>query len=80
MQIDNESFSAGDKVRVVQSVVVYHHPEHRNQAFDLKGQEGEVIDVVKELNGKPISANFPFVVKFSGKFRAHLQAHELEKV
>lgn len=80
MQIDTESFSIGDQVRVTESVVVYHHPEHRNQAFDLKGQEGEVIQVVKELNGRPISANFPYVVKFSGKFRAHLQAHELEKV
>lgn len=80
MQIDTESFSVGDKVRVAASVVVYHHPEHRNQAFDVKGQEGEVISVIKELKGKPISANFPFVVKFSGKFRAHLQAHELEKI
>jgi hypothetical protein len=80
MQIDTESFSIGDQVRVTESVVVYHHPEHRNQAFDLKGQEGEVVQVVKELNGRPISANFPYVVKFSGKFRAHLQAHELEKV
>ena len=80
MQIDTESFSIGDQVRVKESVVVYHHPDHRNQAFDLKGQEGEVIQVVKELNGKPISANFPYVIKFSGKFRAHLQAHELEKI
>ncbi|MDX2242687.1 MAG: ferredoxin-thioredoxin reductase variable chain [Leptolyngbyaceae cyanobacterium bins.302] len=80
MQIDTESFSVGDQVRVKESVVVYHHPEHRNQAFDIKGQEGGVIQVVKELHGKPISANFPYVVKFSGKFRAHLQAHELEKI
>lgn len=80
MQIDTESFSVGDKVRVATSVTVYHHPEHRNQAFDLKGQEGEVIEVVKEYHGKPVSANFPFVVKFGGKFRAHLQGHELEKV
>lgn len=80
MQIDTESFSVGDKVRVANSVVVYHHPEHRNQAFDLKGQEGEVIQVIKELHGKPISANFPFLIKFGAKFRAHLQANELEKV
>jgi hypothetical protein len=80
MQIDTESFSVGDKVRVKDSVVVYHHPAHRNQAFDLNGQEGEVLEVIKELNGKPISANFPFLVKFDTKFRAHLQAHELEKV
>lgn len=79
MQIDTESFSVGDKVRVASSVVVYHHPEHRNQAFDLKGQEGEVIQVIKELHGKPISANFPYLVKLGAKFRAHLQASELEK-
>lgn len=79
MQIDTDSFSIGDQVRVKESVVVFHHPEHRNQAFDLQGQTGEVIQVVKELHGKPISANFPYLVKFSPKFRAHLQAHELEK-
>ncbi|NJP09988.1 MAG: ferredoxin--nitrite reductase [Leptolyngbyaceae cyanobacterium RU_5_1] len=80
MQIDTESFSVGDRVRVAQSVIVYHHPAHRNQAYDLKGQEGEVIEVVKEWEGKPVSANFPFQVKFDGKFRVHLQAHELEKI
>ncbi len=80
MQIDTESFSVGDNVRVAESVIVYHNPEHRNQKFDLKGQEGEVIEVVKEYQGKPISANFPYVVKFTAKFRTHLQAHELEKI
>lgn len=30
----------GDRVRVRTSVIVYHHPEHRNQPFDLKGMEG----------------------------------------
>lgn len=78
MQIDTESFPVGSRVRVAQSVVVYHHPQHRNQPFDLQGQEGEVVDVVKEWHGKPISANFPFLIKFEGKFKAHLQAHELE--
>lgn len=69
----------GDKVQVTESVIVYHHPEHRNEAFDIKGLEGEVIAVVKELDGRPVSANFPYLVKFAGKFRAHLQAHELGK-
>ena len=27
----------GDRVRVMESVIVYHHPEHKKQAFDLKG-------------------------------------------
>ncbi|HEY9618608.1 MAG TPA: ferredoxin-thioredoxin reductase variable chain [Microcoleaceae cyanobacterium] len=80
MQIDTESFAVGSRVRVAQSVVVYHHPQHRNQPFDLQGQEGEVVEVVKEWHGKPVSANFPFLIKFDGKFKAHLQAHELETV
>ncbi|MBA2748672.1 MAG: ferredoxin--nitrite reductase, partial [Tatlockia sp.] len=25
----------GDKVRITESIIVYHHPEHRSQAFDL---------------------------------------------
>gem|GEM_PF-115094 len=69
---------AGDRVRVKESVVVYHHPEHRNAAFDLQGQEGEVLSLATEWQGRPISANFPIVVKFSKKFRAHLREEELE--
>ncbi len=68
----------GDRVRVKESVVVYHHPEHRNEAFDIKGFEGEIMAIVKEWKGRPVSANFPFLVKFEGKFRAHLQEFELE--
>lgn len=70
----------GDRVRVKESVIVYHHPQHRNQPFDLNGQEGEVINVASEWHGKAISANLPFVVKFDGKFRAHLRETELELV
>lgn len=80
MQIDTESFSVGSRVRVATSVVVYHYPQHRNQPFDLQGQEGDVVEVVREWQGKPVSANFPYLVKFDGKFKAHLQAHELEAV
>lgn len=60
--------------------MVYHHPEHRNQAFDLQGQEGEVIALANEWKGQPISANFPLVVKFDKRFRAHLREGELEQV
>lgn len=70
----------GDRVRVRTSVIVYHHPEHRNQPFDLKGMEGELKAVLRDWNGRPISANFPFQVQFGNKFRAHLQADELEVV
>jgi Ferredoxin thioredoxin reductase variable alpha chain len=70
----------GDRVRVTESVVVYHHPTARNKAFDLKGSEGEVVGIASEWQGKPISANFPLLVKFEGKFKAHLRDTELELV
>jgi len=68
----------GDRVRVKDSVVVYHHPEHRNQAFDLKGTEGEVISIVTQWQGRPVSANLPILVQVSKKFKAHLRENELE--
>ncbi|WP_341531131.1 ferredoxin-thioredoxin reductase variable chain [Nostoc sp. UHCC 0302] len=68
----------GDRVRVKDSVVVYHHPEHRSQAFDLKGTEGEVIGIATEWQGRPVSANLPILVQFSKKFKAHLRETELE--
>ncbi len=68
----------GDRVRVQESVVVYHHPEHRGNAFDLKGSEGEVVDVITQWHDKPVSANLPIVVQFSKKFKAHFREKELE--
>ena len=66
----------GDKVRVSSSVVVFHHPQHRGQAFDLAGQEGEVVSVLDDWKGRPISPTLPVVVAF-GKFKAHLRSDEL---
>ena len=77
MQV-GETFPVGSRVRVAKSVIVYHHPEHRNQPFDMKGQEGEVIGVIRELQGRPVSANLPYLIKFGQKFRAHFQAAEIE--
>lgn len=68
----------GDRVRVKESVLVYHHPSHRNDAFDIKGLEGEITAFANEYEGKPISANFPVLVKFETKFKAHLRENELE--
>ncbi|WP_041641130.1 ferredoxin-thioredoxin reductase variable chain [Trichormus azollae] len=68
----------GDRVRVKESVVVYHHPEHRGQAFDLKGTEGEISAIVTQWQGRPVSANLPVLVEFSKKFKAHLREGELE--
>ncbi len=83
MQVYGETLGSkvmkvGDRVRVKESVMVYHHPEHRNQPFDLKGLEGEVIAFANEWQGKPISANLPIYVQFSKKFKAHLRENELE--
>ena len=55
----NVVMKVGDRVRVKDSVVVYHHPEHRSQAFDLKGLEGEVVAIVTQWQGRPVSANLP---------------------
>lgn len=75
-----ENFSVGCQVRVKESVIVYHHPEHRKEAFDIKGMEGEVTDVITEWQSRPVSANYPICVKFDKKFRAHLQEGEIEVV
>jgi hypothetical protein len=66
----------GDKVKVSSSVVIFHHPEHRGKAFDLIGQDGEVISVLNDWKGRPISPTLPVVVAF-GKLRVHLRSDEL---
>ncbi|MGB3404949.1 MAG: ferredoxin-thioredoxin reductase variable chain [Microcoleaceae cyanobacterium] len=68
----------GDRVRVTQSTVVYTHPEHRNQPFDIKGTVGEVVDILTDWNGRPISPNLPILVQFSKKFKVHFRQEELE--
>ncbi|MGD1805971.1 ferredoxin-thioredoxin reductase variable chain [Dapis sp. BLCC M126] len=68
----------GDRVRVNSSVVVYIHPEHRGQPFDMKDEEGEVIGIVNEWKGRPVSANLPILVQFTTKFKVHLKEDELE--
>jgi hypothetical protein len=71
----------GDRVRVKTSVVIYHHPKHRSQAVDIVGQEGTIDKIATEWKGRPISANFPLIVKFDNdKLRAHLREDELEVI
>ncbi len=70
----------GDRVRVKESIIVYHNPEHRSEAFDIKGMEGEVLKIVTEWEGRPVSANLPILVKFNKKFKAHLRESELEVI
>lgn len=76
----NNTMNIGDRVRVKESVVVYHHPEHRGQGFDIKGSEGEIFAVVTQWQGRPVSANLPILVQFSKKFKAHLRENELEVI
>ena len=73
------SMQPGDQVTVSESVVVYHHPQHRGEAFDLKGQQGEVLQVLQDWKGRTISPTLPVVVAF-GKFRAHFRPDELQSV
>ena len=68
---------AGDQVKVIQSVVLFNHPEHRGQAFDMQGQQGQVHDVLHDWKGRTISPTLPVVVAF-GRFRAHFRADELD--
>lgn len=70
----------GDRVRVKESVVVYHHPEHRGQPFDIKGLEGDVVAIINQWQGRPVSANLPIQVKFDKKFKGHFRDNELEAI
>lgn len=73
----------GDRIRVKESVIFYHHPLHKNEAFDAKGLEGEITKVLSDYQGRPISPNFPIQVKFEIEgvkrpFKAHFQSNEIE--
>ena len=76
--LGSKFMKVGDRVRVKESVIVYHHPENRNQPFDIKGIEGEVIGLITEWQGRPVSANLPVYVQFTKKFKVHLRQDELE--
>jgi hypothetical protein len=71
----------GDRVRVKTSVIIYHHPKHRGQAVDILNQEGTIDKIATEWKGRPISANFPLIVKFDNdKLRTHMREDELEVI
>lgn len=74
----------GDRVRVSESVIIYHHPEHKKEPFDLKGEEGTVRGFASEYQDKVISATLPIQVRFetaSGKkLLVHLREDEVELV
>ena len=66
----------GYKVTVEASVVVFNHPQHRGEAFDMKGQSGEVVSVLNDWKGRVISPTLPVIVAF-GRYKAHFRADEL---
>mmetsp|Transcript_0 Transcript_0/g.1 ORF Transcript_0/g.1 Transcript_0/m.1 type:complete len:152 (-) Transcript_0:253-708(-) len=70
------ALDVGQRVRVSESVIVYHNPDKRNDACDVKGMEGTVVKVFDGL----ISANLPIQVDFGKKFKAHFREEELEKI
>jgi hypothetical protein len=71
----------GDRVRIIESVKVYHIPAHKGKPTEIRGYEGVIDKVITEWQGRPVSANFPLLVKFDEpKFRAHLQENEVEVV
>ncbi|MBD1876870.1 ferredoxin-thioredoxin reductase variable chain [Nodosilinea sp. FACHB-131] len=75
--------NVGERVRIKESVIFYHHPLHRNEAFDAKGLEGVVVSILTDYKGRPISPNFPVQVEFEVEgakrpMRAHLKQDELE--
>ncbi|MAV11329.1 MAG: ferredoxin--nitrite reductase [Synechococcus sp. MED850] len=70
---------AGDKVTVASSVVVFNHPEHRGKPFDMQGTSGEVVTVLDDWKGRPISPTLPVIVAF-GRYKAHFRADELSPV
>ncbi|MGF1570491.1 MAG: ferredoxin-thioredoxin reductase variable chain [Nodosilinea sp.] len=75
----------GDHVRIKESLILYHHPLRRNEAFDAKGMEGKIVGVLSDYKGRPISPNYPIQVEFEVEgakrpLRVHLRAEELEVV
>jgi Ferredoxin thioredoxin reductase variable alpha chain len=71
----------GDRVQVVEAITVYHIPGGKGQPVNIQGYEGSIDKIVTEWKGRPVSANFPVLVKFDNpKFRAHLQEHEVKVV
>ena len=75
--------NVGDRVRIKESIIFYHHPLHRNEAFEAQGLEGTIINILTDYKGRPISPNFPVQVEFEVEgakrpMRAHLKRDELE--
>ncbi|MGB2927022.1 MAG: ferredoxin-thioredoxin reductase variable chain [Limnothrix sp.] len=68
--------NVGDRIRVTESVMVYNHPKNRKVAYDLKGLEGEILEII----GRPVTATLPVKVRFEKRYSAHLKDGEFEVI
>ena len=81
---EKDDVPVGAKVKVNQSVVVYHVPKSKGAATDINGMLGEVAQRADDYEGTYISANLPIKVAFANPnggdktFLVHLKADELE--
>jgi hypothetical protein len=70
----------GDRISVTQSIKVYNHPTSKGIAFDIKDCQGQIVAVITEWQGRPISPNYPYQVQLGDKFKVHLGEHEIELI
>jgi hypothetical protein len=82
----SERLPEGTRVRVTQSLKVFHAPK-RKEGLDLEGMEGELLSYVDVYKGKQLSSNLPAKVRFlidndgkESKFFTHLAQDEFEAV
>lgn len=68
----------GDRISVKESINVFHHPSCKGKAFDIKNCQGEIIAIIHEWHGRPISPNYPYQVQLADKLKVHLGDHEIE--
>jgi len=81
----------GTKVKVKESIKVYHVPK-QPQGVDLQGMQGEIeknVALYTDKQGKShvLSPNFPYIVKLQAQIegkditiKAHLEEEELEVI
>ncbi|MEI6428293.1 MAG: ferredoxin-thioredoxin reductase variable chain [Pseudanabaena sp. ELA607] len=74
------AMTVGTRVRIKSPLNVYHHPEHKGEAFNVEGLEGEIVAIHTTWKDRPISPNYPYEVRFMPKFVVHVGDHELEAI
>lgn len=59
-----DGIETGTRIKVIESVTVFHTPRWNQEPLDLQGREGTVLDVVKFYKGKELSATHPYKTQF----------------